>query len=388
MRRTGLVVLFSVLSTLSCGNDESEGTIVQGTPSGGAAGSAATSGSAGSAASSGSAGSSGTAGSAGASGSSGSSGNGGTGATSIAPDALTFVTPAEAAIYPQTGYPFAAQIPFEVEAGSDIVEVEYLVENAFSLGTSSDAPSFATTFPFKVAGQRTAYARGYDTSHAVVAETQVSFNVEAPASMTCLETLDWLGLDTTPTEARGVVDAVNVNGLINGVLFANGTSTDPSGDPMACEFVKTLWTFATLLKERGFERVGTLGSYCYRCCCAWSATNYCRGPNDPEPDCSANGYSNHSWGRAVDVRYLYKTNGDIYDINSNDDFAMFTSQDTCGAGLAAQTGVSAELYSLACEASSREIFGTILTPNHNDAHRNHFHMDIGKSGTPSSYIVE
>ncbi|MFO0659130.1 MAG: extensin family protein, partial [Polyangiaceae bacterium] len=88
------------------------------------------------------------------------------------------------------------------------------------------------------------------------------------------------------------------------------------------------------------------------------------------------------------VRYLYKTTGEIYDVNSNDDFAQFTSGDTCGAGIAAQTGVSLELYSLACEASAREIFGTILTPNHNDAHRNHFHMDIGQSGTPTSFFVE
>jgi len=204
----------------------------------------------------------------------------------------------------------------------------------------------------------------------------------------CFGELDALGVSYKKTSAKGVVDAVNLLGPIEGVTFTSGDTTKPSGDPMACAFVLTLREFAATLKARGFVRIGTLGSYCYRCCCAWSSTNYCRGPNDPEPSCGSSGYSNHSWGRAIDVRWLVKADGTKYDVNDPADFVEFSSTDTCGAGLAAQKGVSLELYSLVCELKAKKVFSTILTPNYNSSHRNHFHMDIGQSGPPSGFIVK
>lgn len=210
----------------------------------------------------------------------------------------------------------------------------------------------------------------------------------AGSPLACLDELAALGVPYSLTEARGVVDAVHVEGPIGGVLFANGTDTDPMSDPVACEFVKTLHAFAGLLQAHGFARVGTLGSYCYRCCCAWSETNFCRGVDDPEPDCSQDGYSTHSWGRAIDVRYLWTTAGARYDIDDPTDFVISTAGGSvCVEGLASQSGISRELYQLACDASAEHVFGTILTPNYNAAHRNHFHMDIGREGTPGSYIV-
>lgn len=207
------------------------------------------------------------------------------------------------------------------------------------------------------------------------------------AGSPCRTQLTARGFSYKVTAARGVVDAVNVLGPINGVLFASGTDTKPMGDPVACEFVLTLAKFADLAKSKGFVRIGTLGSYCYRCCCSWSSTNYCRDLDDPEPDCSANGYSNHSFGRAVDIRYLYKADGTRYDINDPRHWVI-SSNPTCTSGLSAQTGISRELYVLACEASSLKIFGIVLTPNYNDVHRNHFHMDIGRTGTPTSWSTK
>jgi len=197
-----------------------------------------------------------------------------------------------------------------------------------------------------------------------------------------------MGVAYVETEARGVVDAVELTAPLNGVLIANGTNTDPASDPIACEFVKTLWDFAELLKARGFSRIGTLGSYCYRCCCAYSSTNFCRGPDDPEPDCSVDGYSNHSWGRAVDIRYYYKTDGTRYDIDDPAHWIQWTAAgDTCVEALAVQTGVSRELYDLVCEASAQRIFSTILTPNYNAAHRNHTHLDIGETSPASAFFI-
>ena len=333
-----------------------------------------------------------TGGGAGQGGSAGSSSGGGPGTGGSAgqtdPFALAFVEPTEGQNHQQVGLPALAAVSFEVLAGSGISKVEYVIENDFSLGESTSAPSFALSYDYAYPGNRWARALGFDAGGAQVAESLVNFVVTAPVATGCLDQLDQLGVSYSLTSAKGVVDAVHLEGPLNGVLIAKGSTDQPTTDPIACEFVLTLWKFADLLKARGFVKIGSLGSYCYRCCCAWSETNYCRGPNDPEPDCSQNGYSNHSWGRAIDIRYLEKANGAVYDVNDSTHWVEWgSSSQTCGQALTAQSGVSQELYSLVCESSAQKIFGTLLTPNYNAAHRNHFHADIGQSGIPGSWQV-
>ncbi len=315
----------------------------------------------------------------------------------VAPDYLEVADPFDGEVHVQVaGTPPLAQVDFAVLAGSDIASVEYVIETDFSLGISYTAPNFPLTYQYQYPGARWAEARGYDINGVQIATAIGNFVVEAPATTTppptmpppstgnCLDDLALSGVPFSSTSAKGVVDAVNIDGPINGVLFARGETSNPSGDPMACEFVKTLFAFADLLKEHGITRVGTLGSYCYRCCCSWSTTNYCRGPSDPEPSCSS--YSNHSWGRAIDIRYFYTADGTKYDINSNSVWVKWGDRNTtCTSGLAAQSGFSRTLYEVGCQATIRQIFGSVLTPNYNSAHRNHFHMDIGRSGTPSSH---
>jgi hypothetical protein len=232
------------------------------------------------------------------------------------------------------------------------------------------------------------HADATDGSYSDADASDVASDAGHPDGATaCQADVAALGISFTTTAARGVVDALRVHGPIGGVLFASGTDTTPMTDPVACEFLKTLHSFAGLLQTKGFVRVGTLGSYCYRCCCAWSTTNFCRGLTDPEPDCGTAGYSNHSWGRAIDIRYFYKADGTRYDINDPTQWVKYTSTDTCGRGLSSQTAgsISLELYTLACDATKDKIFGTVLTPNYNADHRNHLHMDIGETGTPTSW---
>lgn len=204
------------------------------------------------------------------------------------------------------------------------------------------------------------------------------------APKTCLEELRALGVPFEEATARGVVDAVRLKGPLNGVTIASEATSNTTKDPMACAFVKSLWAFAHELRAHDVVRLGTLGAYCYRCCCQWSETNFCRGVDDPEPNCGQNGYSNHSFGRALDVRYVYTKDGVRYDVQK--DFSE-SSQSTCGAARAAQTGKSRVLYDLVCDVAAKRIFATILTPNYNEAHRDHFHMDTGKTGEPGNTTV-
>jgi hypothetical protein len=205
--------------------------------------------------------------------------------------------------------------------------------------------------------------------------------VDSAPTGSCIDQLKAKGISFVETTARGVDDAVKIKGPIGGIKFVREDSDEFASDPMACSFVLTLERFAQVLKAKGVVKVGTLGSYCYRCCCAWSPSNDCRSPTDPEPNCGSNGYSNHSWGRAIDVRYLFMQGGQVYDINDTDEWIEGTSSTTCTTGLAKQTGVSKTLYSIVCETAAQPIFATILTPNYNDAHRNHWHMDTGQAGS-------
>jgi hypothetical protein len=207
---------------------------------------------------------------------------------------------------------------------------------------------------------------------------------QVTATTDCQKSLVARGIQFKPTKARGVVDAVMVTGPVGGVLFASGKTTAPAGDPVACEFVKTMEAMGKVLKEHGFVRVGTLGSYCFRCCCSWSETNTCRDADDPEPSCGDKGFSDHSWGRAVDIRYLFKADGTVYDVNNPNHFIMSGSGDTCGAGRDAQSStISRQMYDVACAIADKGIVEKILTPNRDANHRNHFHIDIGKEGLAS-----
>lgn len=90
--------------------------------------------------------------------------------------------------------------------------------------------------------------------------------------------------------------------------------------------------------------------------------------------------SRHPAGLAIDVAILKKKNGT--QLNVAQHFAGRIGQQTCGAGAPQPRSDEArELLSIVCEASDAKLFSFVLTPNFNQAHRDHFHMEI-KSGAP------
>ncbi len=156
----------------------------------------------------------------------------------------------------------------------------------------------------------------------------------------CLDQLKALGVSFEKTTQRNVVDAVHLTGPLNGITIADTTKTTTTKQAFSCALVRTLHTFMGQLKDDGFVRIGTLGSYCLRCCCAYKqGTNECRSASDPFPQCGSKGLSNHSYGRALDIRYLVKGDGTSYDLNDPQTWVRYgnfqSKVDTCGAGLKA-----------------------------------------------------
>jgi hypothetical protein len=89
------------------------------------------------------------------------------------------------------------------------------------------------------------------------------------------------------------------------------------------------------------------------------------------------------WGRrhqgalAVDVRELRKDTGEVLNVLDHFHGQLGAPQCTSNAAKASpDTPEAQELHDLVCAASEARIFNSILTPNYNSAHRNHFHLEV------------
>ena len=72
---------------------------------------------------------------------------------------------------------------------------------------------------------------------------------------------------------------------------------------------------------------------------------------------------------------MHKRDGTWLDVGSH--FAGHIGARTCGQGAVLPNDEKArELWSIVCEASDAHVFTYVLTPNYNQPHHDHFHMEI------------
>ena len=87
--------------------------------------------------------------------------------------------------------------------------------------------------------------------------------------------------------------------------------------------------------------------------------------------------SQHAYATAVDIAGVTLASGDYASVQ--DDFVIDADADpTCEA--ATQPGKDRLLHELICELKDAGIWTTVLTPNYNAAHRDHFHVDLSPGG--------
>jgi len=87
--------------------------------------------------------------------------------------------------------------------------------------------------------------------------------------------------------------------------------------------------------------------------------------------------SQHSYGLALDLTRLKLSDGRELVIER--DFQGAIGEPVCGSGApAALSGDAKLLRDLICDVARSGLFHHILTPNHDAAHRNHFHLDIAR----------
>lgn len=167
--------------------------------------------------------------------------------------------------------------------------------------------------------------------------------------------------------ALGVQTPVRVTGPINGVRFVTPGQKSPYGI-LDCRLALAFADLAELLKKHDVVEVRVDNMY----------RPHAHLPGKKKP-------SQHSFGLAVDMTRLKLSSGQELVVERDFDGAI--GEPVCGEGArAALSGEAQALRDLICDVARSELFHHILTPNHDAAHKDHFHLDIARGAR--SRIIE
>ena len=170
-----------------------------------------------------------------------------------------------------------------------------------------------------------------------------------------------LGVSRARGPAVGVATPVRVTGPIAGVRFVTPGGKSPYGI-LDCRLALALSDFAELLKRHEIVEVRVDNMY----------RPHAHLPGKSKP-------SQHSFGLAVDMTRLKRADGSEWVVER--DFQGAIGEPVCGAGARARPELSSDagaLRDFICEVARSGLFHHILTPNHDAAHHDHFHLDIAR----------
>jgi hypothetical protein len=170
-------------------------------------------------------------------------------------------------------------------------------------------------------------------------------------------------------EARGVLAPVRISDGIDGVIYRTALprkkGIDSPWEVFDCRLVLALADFTKILKQHHIDEVRIFSSW--------------RPPRKSWPKGKL--AKRHPGAMAVDVRRMRVVNKDAPStwLNVKKHFGGAIGSRTCGPQAARPSPLTDEaklLRSIVCEAAKQRIFTSILTPNHDRAHHNHFHFDL------------
>jgi hypothetical protein len=157
----------------------------------------------------------------------------------------------------------------------------------------------------------------------------------------------------------GVAAPVRLTGPINGVRFLTPGAKSPYG-VLDCRLAVSLAELSLVLRRHDVIEVRVDNMYRPRA----------RLPGKRKP-------SQHSYGLAIDMTRFKLADGSELVIER--DFEGSIGEPVCGAGARAELSKAAvQLRDLICDVARSDLFHHILTPNHDAAHRDHFHLDIAR----------
>jgi len=192
-------------------------------------------------------------------------------------------------------------------------------------------------------------------------------NLEKPA---CLAELAARGIAFKPVdEAPGVLAPVRIPEGVGGVRYHTALppaerATSPY-EVFDCRLVLALDDFSAILRTRGIDEVVTFS--------AW------RPPRKGWPKDKL--AERHPGGLAIDIKTLRRSGARDPDavLEVEDDYHGKIDAPSCGPDAFVAEDPSSRtvtLRELVCEAIAARLFTSVLTPNHDHAHRNHLHLDL------------
>ena len=167
------------------------------------------------------------------------------------------------------------------------------------------------------------------------------------------EPLD-VGPTPTPVELRGTIAGVRFRSGRGGALL------------ISCELAARLRTMAEILSRHGVDQVIVISAY------------------RPRPRTSF-----HTMGMALDIMRFHLEEPAVGPdgerspwLNVFTDFVETPNQETCAPEMLAEDSPldgnerGRRLLAIACDLHASGVFASVLTPNYNPGHRDHFHIDI------------
>ncbi len=168
-----------------------------------------------------------------------------------------------------------------------------------------------------------------------------------------------VGVARVKGAASGVALPVRVTGPIEGVKFLTPGKKSPYGI-LDCRLALALADLALVLKRHDVVSVQVDNMYRPRA----------HLPGKKKP-------SQHSYGLAIDLTRLKRADGTELIVER--DFEGAIGEPVCGASARAELSTeAAALRNVICDVARSGLFHHILTPNHDAAHRDHFHLDIAR----------
>jgi hypothetical protein len=278
------------------------------------------------------------------------------------PASVAFVSPSPGASFTRdslgdTGA-LVASVPVQLDIGGDVAKVT-LSRGEAALGDANDAGEL--TALLKSPGAATLTATALDDAGAVLATATVDISITDPQLASCHDWLDLYQLDYTTGPANpGIADPVTIQLPLNGMAYRYNGSTERRktlyGD---CALMKSLAEAAPIMRAHDIVEFVDIGIYNYRC------INQSQTP----PNCTL---SQHAYAKAIDIAAWVTSDNTKYSVLT--DWLIDPATTTCTA---ATDGAKDDfLHKVICEIKAAGIWNIVLTPNYNEAHRNHFHVDL------------
>lgn len=167
-----------------------------------------------------------------------------------------------------------------------------------------------------------------------------------------------LPFKAAPGPAKGVATPVRLTGPLRGVTFRAPSGRSPYGT-LDCRLLLALDELAEVLARHRVTSVRVDNLYRPRA----------RLPGRRKP-------SQHSYGLAADIMSFTLDDGTELVIER--DWVRSPSGNACGPGSRAPEihAAGIALLNLVCDIARSGLFHHMLTPNHDEAHRDHLHFDL------------